>query len=101
MASTDLGFSLGGDTMQTELTGRLSIWNMYIVLSSYLRAYEKNLADNIKVIEGNSAADIDQGTLLQLQAMVQVWATVASTATGIVRTIGDTLAKIVQNIRSS
>ncbi|MDR1435046.1 MAG: hypothetical protein LBI77_01405 [Puniceicoccales bacterium] len=99
MSDTNLGFELGGEVMQTELTGRLSIWNMYMVMSSYMKAYEKGLADTIKTIEGNSAADIDQGTLLKLQAMVQTWGTVASTATGIVRTVGDTLTKIVQNIR--
>jgi hypothetical protein len=98
---TDLGLTLGGSTLPelTTTTGKLSIFNMYIVLASYMTAYEKGLADTIKVIEGNTASDIDQGTLLRLQAMVQTWGTVSATATGIVRTVGDTLTKIVQNIR--
>ncbi|MDR2812485.1 MAG: hypothetical protein LBB05_01685 [Puniceicoccales bacterium] len=98
---TDLGFQMGGETLPelSSTTGKLSIFNMYIVLSSYMTAYEKGLADTIKVIEGSTASDIDQGTLLRLQAMVQTWGTVSATATGIVRTVGDTLTKIVQNIR--
>jgi hypothetical protein len=62
-------------------------------------AYEKGLSESIKNIEGSNASDIDQGTLLQLQAMVQTWGTISATSTGIVRTVGDTLTKIVQNIR--
>jgi hypothetical protein len=95
----DLGFTMGGDALQQDVTGRLSIFNMYHVLASYMSAYEKGLADTIKSIEGTQAADIDQGTLLKLQAMVQTWGTVAATSTGIVRTVGDTLMKITQNIR--
>lgn len=96
---TDLGFTMGGETLSEGVTGRLSIFNMYNVLASYMKAYEKGLADTIKTIEGSSASDIDQGTLLKLQAMVQTWGTVAATATGIIRTVGDTLMKITQNIR--
>jgi hypothetical protein len=93
------GFTMGGEDLGLDVTGRLSIFNMYTVLSSYLSAYEKGLADSIKTIEGSNASDIDQGTLLRLQAMVQTWGTVTSTATGIIRTVGDTLTKIVQNVR--
>ena len=92
-------FTLGGETLNTDVTNKLSIFNMYTVLSSYMSAYEKGLADSIKTIEGSSASDIDQGTLLKLQAMVQTWGTVSATSTGIVRTVGDTLMKITQNIR--
>ncbi|MDR2372309.1 MAG: hypothetical protein LBD60_04130 [Puniceicoccales bacterium] len=98
---TDLGFQAGGESLPDlgTPTGKLSIFNMYIVLASYMTAYEKGLADTIKCIEGSAASDIDQGTLLRLQAMVQTWGTVASTSTGIIRTVGDTLTKIVQNVR--
>ena len=92
-------FTLGGETLNTDVTNKLSIFNMYTVLSSYMSAYEQGLADSIKTIEGSSASDIDQGTLLKLQAMVQTWGTVSATSTGIVRTVGDTLMKITQNIR--
>jgi hypothetical protein len=94
------GFSAGAEDLTISGQGsRLSIFNMYSVLSSYMVAYEKGLSNSIKNIEGANASDIDQGTLLQLQAMVQTWGTVSATATGIVRTVGDTLTKIVQNIR--
>lgn len=92
-------FTLGGETLSTDITNKLSIFNMYTVLSSYMTAYEQGLAESIKTIEGSSASDIDQGTLLKLQAMVQTWGTVSATSTGIVRTVGDTLMKITQNIR--
>jgi hypothetical protein len=87
-----------GDIVMNQ-TGRLSIFNMYRVLASYMSAYEKGLSESIRKIEGSNASDIDQGALLQLQAMVQTWGTVAGISTGIVRTVGDTLTKIVQNIR--
>ncbi|MDR1366761.1 MAG: hypothetical protein LBJ13_02530 [Puniceicoccales bacterium] len=94
------GFTKGADDLDLkEVTGRMSIFNMYKVLSSYMVAYEKGLSESIKNVEGSNASEIDQGTLLQLQAMVQTWGTVAAVATGTVRTVGDTLMKITQNIR--
>jgi hypothetical protein len=83
----------------TEPSDRLSIFNMYIVLANYMSYYEKGLADTITTLQGSTAQDIDQGTLLRLQAMVQTWGTVSGTATSIVRAVGDTLTKITQNIR--
>ncbi|MDR0351569.1 MAG: hypothetical protein LBH49_02895 [Puniceicoccales bacterium] len=61
--------------------------------------YEKSLKESLGVIQGSTASEIDQGTLLELQAMVQTWGTISATSTGIVRSIGDTLSKITQNIR--
>lgn len=97
--SPTLGFRTGGTEINWDLSDHLSILNMYKTLSSYLEAYEKSLAETISCIEGSTANDIDQGTLLRLQAMVQTWGTVSATITGIVRLVGDTLTKITQNIR--
>jgi hypothetical protein len=94
------GFKPGVETLELfKTTNRFSILNTYNVLISYMVAYEKGLSDSMKNVEGSNAADIDQGTLLQLQAMVQVWGTISATSTGIIRMLGDTLLKIVQNIR--
>ncbi|MDR0418426.1 MAG: hypothetical protein LBH08_03270 [Puniceicoccales bacterium] len=95
------GFKPGADDLSNsaDLTDRLSIFNTYKVLVSYMRAFEKGFATSLQKIEGSQASDIDQGTLLELQAMVQTWGTVAAVATGTVRTVGDTLMKITQNIR--
>ncbi|MDR2806815.1 MAG: hypothetical protein LBB11_01495 [Puniceicoccales bacterium] len=100
-SGANLEFSGGGEELPdlTTIGNKLSIFNIYLVLSSYMTAYEKGLAEAVKTIEGSSASDIDQGTLLRLQAMVQTWSTVSAVATGIVRTVGDTLTKITQNIR--
>ncbi|MDR0590585.1 MAG: hypothetical protein LBG09_01890 [Puniceicoccales bacterium] len=98
----DSGIEFGTGSELPNLTApsdRLSIFNMYIVLANYMSHYEKGLADTIKTLEGSTAQDIDQGTLLRLQAMVQTWGTVSGTATSIVRSVGDTLTKITQNIR--
>ncbi|MDE6576326.1 MAG: hypothetical protein K2L24_02920 [Opitutales bacterium] len=94
----ELDFKAASD-MTWETTKHLSIMNMYATLSSYLNTYEDNLAATISCIEGSNASDIDQGTLLRLQAMVQTWGTVSATVTGIIRLVGDTLTKITQNIR--
>lgn len=95
----DITFTTGGDTVNLEMSDNLSIASIYGVLYSYMGAYEKELAATISTIEGSSANDIDQGTLLKLQAMVQTWGTVSAVSTGVVRLVGDTLMKITQNIR--
>ncbi|UPA28773.1 MAG: hypothetical protein LW808_001765 [Verrucomicrobiota bacterium] len=98
-ATPDLEFKPASEMAWGTVTQHLSIMNMYETLSSYLHTYEKNLAETISCIEGSNASDIDQGTLLRLQAMVQTWGTVSATVTGIIRLVGDTLTKITQNIR--
>jgi hypothetical protein len=98
---SEVSFELGGAELPglDTATNKLSIFNIYVVLTSYMAAYENGLKETIKQVEGSKAADIDQGTLLKLQAMVQTWSTVSATATSVVRSVGDTLTKIVQNIR--
>lgn len=78
---------------------KLSIINMFKVLAGYMSSYESALASGVDSIKGTNASNIDQGTLLELQAMVQTWSTVSGTATGILRSVGDVLMKITQNIR--
>ena len=97
----DFSFEAAGDFNWNGSTvgDKLSIINIYKILASYISAYEAQLADSIKSIQGSNASDIDQGTLLELQAMVQTWGTISATSTGIVRSVGDTLTKITQNIR--
>lgn len=84
-----------GQTIGTKF----SIFNIYKVLAAYVSAYEKGMAEAIDKINGKNSNQVDQGTLLELQAMVQTWSTVSATATGIVRALGDALIKISQNIR--
>jgi hypothetical protein len=82
----------------TKLGGRGSIVNRYRVLLSDMVASEKVLSDSPQSIESNNASDIDQRKLLQMQDMVHNWGTISVTSTGIERTIGDILTKIMQNI---
>lgn len=98
-ATIDFTTGTAFDWKGTDVSDKLSIINIYKVLASYVSAYEAQLADSVKSIQGSNATDIDQGTLLELQAMVQTWGTIAATATGIVRSVGDVLTKITQNIR--
>ncbi|MDR1458177.1 MAG: hypothetical protein LBI37_01485 [Puniceicoccales bacterium] len=84
---------------QTGESSKVSILNIYKILATYMQDYEKSLKDSLASINGQSASEIDQGTLLELQSMVQTWGTISATSTGIVRSIGDTLSKITQNIR--
>ena len=83
----------------TAIGDKFSIINIYKALAGYISAYEKEMADALGKIQGQNADQVDQGTLLELQAMVQTWSTVSATATGIVRALGDALIKISQNIR--
>jgi len=48
---------------------------------------------------GKASNEIDQGTLIPMQAKVQTWSTIVSGVTGIVRAIGDGLKSTAQNIR--
>lgn len=95
----DLTFNPASGTVNFDPSGSLSIASIYGVLYSYVKDYEQELADTISTIEGSTANEIDQGTLLHLQAMVQTWGTVSAVSTGIIRLVGDTLMKITQNIR--
>ena len=47
----------------------------------------------------NDGVDVAQADLLALQAKIQSWGNLTSTATGILRAIGDSLKSTTQNIR--
>ena len=77
----------------------VSIESIYSILASYISDYEIKLKNAIGDMSGQSADQIDQGTLLAIQAKVQTWGTIVATSTGILRAIGDALRTITQNIR--
>jgi hypothetical protein len=64
-----------------------------------VRAFEENMKTAINAIKGQDSKTIDQGTLLELQMNVQTWSTLIALMTGLLRCIGDGMAKITQNIR--
>lgn len=78
---------------------RISIQHLYEALATYIANYEEELKDSIQGMSGKNADQVDQGTLLNIQAKVQTWGTIVSTSTGIVRAIGDGLKSTTQNIR--
>lgn len=78
---------------------QVSIENLYLALASYIASYENELKSSIQGMAGAKADEVDQGTLLNIQAKVQTWGTIVSTSTGIVRAIGDGLKATTQNIR--
>lgn len=77
----------------------VSIEEIYIFLASYISGYEARLKSAIDGMSNKSADQIDQGTLLSIQAKVQTWGTIVATSTGILRAVGDALRTITQNIR--
>lgn len=77
----------------------VSIENLYVALASYIAQYEEELKSSIAGMSGKKADEVDQGTLLNIQAKVQTWGVIVSTSTGIVRAIGDGLKSTTQNIR--
>jgi hypothetical protein len=85
--------------MGVNLTGKVSIQNLYTALANYIASYEALLKSSIAGMTGANADQVDQGSLLNIQAKVQTWGTIVSTATGIVRAIGDGLKGTTQNIR--
>jgi hypothetical protein len=64
-----------------------------------IRAFEEEMKVAINAIKGQDAHTIDQGTLLELQMNVQNWSTLVAMMTGLMRSIGDGMSKVVQNIR--
>ena len=86
----------GGGVILKE---KVSIENLYLALASYITNYEKELKSSIGKMSGKTADEVDQGTLLNIQAKVQTWGVIVSTSTGIVRAIGDGLKSTTQNIR--
>ncbi|MDR0595326.1 MAG: hypothetical protein LBF94_01325 [Puniceicoccales bacterium] len=95
-----------GDSGNVKMSGTglfkhgVTIESLYSVLASYLSAYEETLGSAIEGLgSGSEANQIDQGRLLSIQAKVQTWGTIVTTATGIVRAAGDAMKSTAQNIR--
>lgn len=94
----------GGKSIHMENTGLsrhgVTIESLYSVLANYLSDYEATLGSAIEGLgSGGEANQIDQGRLLNIQAKVQTWGTIVTTATGIVRAAGDAMKSTAQNIR--
>lgn len=69
-----------------------------MVLAKVVYNQEKDL--NTEIADLNEAENgIDQGRLLKVQGLVQVWSVTSGLATGAIRAAGDTLVKVTQNIR--
>jgi hypothetical protein len=77
----------------------VSIQDLYDVLATYICAYEEELKSAVQGMAGKTADQVDQATLLNIQGKVQTWGVITSTATGIVRAVGDGLKSTTQNIR--
>jgi hypothetical protein len=80
-------------------TDKVSIELLNEVLSSYVSDYEKDLKSSISKMTGKKSNEIDQGTLMEMQAKVQTWSIIVSAASGAIRAVGDGLKSTVQNIR--
>jgi len=78
---------------------KISIETLCSALASYISSYESSLESSTTGITGATAGQVDQGTLLNIQAKVQTWGTIVSTAMGIVRAVGDGLKGTAQNLR--
>jgi hypothetical protein len=87
----------GGSGVQSPK--HVSIQELYSVLATYINNYEEELKSSIEGMAGKTADQVDQATLLNIQGKVQTWGVITSTATGIVRAVGDGLKSTTQNIR--
>jgi len=81
------------------LNGTFSVQNIADYGVTHIKAFEENMKEAINAIKGQDARTIDQGTLLELQMNVQNWSTLVAMMTGLLRCIGDGMAKVTQNIR--
>ena len=70
---------------------------VYEFLQEAVGKAEKNLDDTVGTLK--SSADIGQQQLLALQSQIQAWSTFCSTATGLLRAVGDALKSTSQNVR--
>ena len=80
-----------------EEAASVTLGRIYALLASCVAACEKNLNSAIKKLEEED--DIGQEQLLALQAKIQSWGNLTSTATGLLRAVGDSLKSTTQNIR--
>ncbi|MDR1255853.1 MAG: EscF/YscF/HrpA family type III secretion system needle major subunit [Puniceicoccales bacterium] len=77
----------------------ISIDCLHEFLAKFVTDYEEKLQSSISKVAGKDQKEVTQGALLEIQAKVQTWSTITSTASGIVRAVGDGLKAMVQNIR--
>jgi hypothetical protein len=77
----------------------VSIEARYEVLSKYVADYEVELKNSIEGLAGKKSNEVDQGTLMNVQAKVQTWGTIVTSVTGALRAIADGLKSTTQNIR--
>jgi hypothetical protein len=89
----------GGSGGISVKDNKVSIELLYLALASYISSYEDDLKDSIEGMAGKTADQVDQATLLNIQAKVQTWGVITSTATGTLRAVGDGLKSTAQNIR--
>ena len=80
-----------------EDAASVTLGRIYKLLASCVAKCEENLNSAIKKLE--SEDDIGQEQLLALQAKIQSWGNLTSTATGLLRAVGDSLKSTTQNIR--
>jgi hypothetical protein len=88
------------DFLTTDRSGAsngLSLAKFYSVLASFIGKCESALNSSIAELEESS--DVGQKELLALQSKIQTWGNLTSTATGLLRAVGDSLKSTTQNIR--
>lgn len=92
--ATDIGDKW--DSFKDKPTA-MQLGRIYQFLASCVAKSENKLNSIMKSLEKKD--DVAQADLLALQAKIQSWGNLTSTATGILRAIGDSLKSTTQNIR--
>ncbi|MDR2737747.1 MAG: hypothetical protein LBB18_02280 [Puniceicoccales bacterium] len=95
MGTTNVADIYGTSKVPDEAT--ITLGRIYALLVSCVRTCETKLNSAILRLEGKD--DIGQEQLLALQAKIQAWGNLTSTATGLLRAVGDSLKSTTQNIR--
>jgi hypothetical protein len=78
-----------------ELKGKMSVE----ALAKHVSNYEKDLQPMLSKANGKNKKELDQGTRMGMHSKVQTWINLLSSATGIVRAIGDGLTALAQNLK--
>lgn len=89
-SATDIEYTKHAETAAT-------LAKVYDFLQKAVGEAEKKLDATITTLE--SSADLSQQQLLALQSQIQAWSTFCSTATGLLRAVGDALKSTSQNVR--
>ena len=75
----------------------VSLYDFYTLLASFVAKCERGLSSAIHKLQARD--DIGQSELLVLQSKIQSWGNMCSTATGLLRAVGDALKATSQNVR--